>query len=114
MIGTRQIPNFSARQNQERLALALGVGAALVRNENNIGVITMSEFLIKPRKSPMSKPTVKVGQVILTTHGNITILEYVNNKRVQIKFADEYIKPNPEWVTVRAIRKIEIKPKGKN
>ena len=73
----------------------------------------MSEFILSPKKSRRNKPTIKVGQKIETVHGKITILQYVNRSRAQIEFADQSVQPNPQWVTVRAIRKIEIKDKQK-
>lgn len=73
----------------------------------------MNQFILSPKKSRRNKPTIKVGQVIETVHGKITILEYVNRSRVQIKFADQSVRPNPQWVAVRWIRKNEIELEGK-
>lgn len=74
----------------------------------------MNSFRLGPRKSRKCKPTIKEGDVIKTIHGDITVLSYGNNTNVQIEFADKFIKPNPEWVTVRAIRKMQIKPERAN
>jgi len=70
-----------------------------------------NEFILSPKKSRRNKPTIEVGQFINTIHGEIIVLQYVNRTRVKIQYADRSIQPNPQWVTVQSIRKIEIKAK---
>jgi len=70
----------------------------------------MSDFIIKPRKKiKRNKPTIKVGQVIKTIHGDITVLTYSNNTNVLVEFSDKTVEPNPQYHTVAWIRRNEIK-----
>ena len=73
-----------------------------------------NEFIIKPRKKiKKNKPTIEVGQVIKTIHGDITVLSYANNTNVLVEFADKTVQPNPQYHTVAWIRRNEIKDEKK-
>lgn len=74
----------------------------------------MSEFILSPKKSRRNKPTIKVDDEIETIHGKITVREYGNNSNVLVFFAEESVKPNPQWHTVAWIRRNEIKPEKSN
>lgn len=73
----------------------------------------MSDFKLRLRKCKRNSPTIKEGDVFQTVHGEITVLTYANNTNVQIEFADENVKPNPQHVNVAWIRRNQIKP-GEN